>query len=227
MYASPTSVSLTNIAGRTIEVQLLKATGTEVEFRISGGRKKHTLKLSDLDQASRTKIQKWQSDGGGSSTDLDITFTSGKSSRVSKREQYDDKTLRLRPTVTIKNSDNLASTRKLSMTLLLLGRPVLDSSLYYVFSKDVKTTDKIAPGDSFFTECSDVKVEYDNKGSAQFGAKYYGYVIMVQDPDGVIVASKSIPSSLFTKHGKKLLELQPKQCYTRDLKKDGFYVKTY
>lgn len=227
VYADPAPVSLTNNAGRTIKVSLKKATESEVTVQLRSNRKVHTLQISDLDNASRAKIKKWLDEGGGSSTDFEISYTSGKSSRTSKREQYDDKTLKLRPTVSVKNRDSSASAKNLKVTLLLVGSPVNETSLYYVFTKQTKKTGLIEAGESFVAEYSSLVTEYDDKGYSKFGAKYHGYVIIVQNARGSVVASKSIPSTLITKHGKKFLELKAKQCYTRQLEEEDFNIQSY
>lgn len=218
--AESASVSLTNTAGRTIKVYLQKVTASEVTVQLSSNRKVHTLQLSDLDNASRTKIKEWKDDGGGLSTDFEIDFDSGKSTRSTNG--YDDRTLVIKPVVTIENDDNNLRTKGAEVTVITLGRPAADTSLIKVFQKQKHKLPALEGGGQHIVTNESYRTIYDSRGY-KHGTKYMGYVVLVHSGK-TILASKSVPESLVGKYGAKFFKLKSGKTYDKTLDEVKGYV---
>lgn len=210
-------VQLTNYSGKSIRCMIIQADDSEVKVKVPSKSRVYTLPLESLDLASKEKIQDWVDSGAGLSKKLLIRFQSGKSNRVSKREAYDDRALRLRPFATILNEDRKVRTNELTVTFSLVGRPVLDKSLYYVFSKDQRDLGVIEEGGQVRVEFSQVSTEYDDRGYAQYGHMYVGYTMVIQDKNGEVIATKSVPSSLIGKGVENVLKLAQGRYYSKSL----------
>ncbi len=220
--AQTKSVALTNNQGKTIDVYLQKSSKTEVTVKLASNRKTHTLKLTDLDKASQEKIKKWENAGGGLSTDFEIEFDSGRTSR-SPNSGFDTRTLTLKAVVTINNGDNNLETKKTEVTILTLGRPTADSSLMKVFQKENHELPSIDGGGEHIIACKPYRTTYDNQGY-KYGSKYLGYVVLVHEGKNVIVA-KSVPTTLAEKYGTQFLKLTEGKTYDKHLEDadfDGF-----
>ena len=210
-------LELTSKEGRTLKVVLLRATDQQVTFRTTGvHRKEHTVGLDALSAGSVERVKAWVDAGGGLSTDLEITYRSGKATRLSSRENYDDRSMTLQPSVSLKNADRYAATSGLKLTLCVFGKSAKDSRAYYVFIKESKKLDTLQPDEQRELSFDAIKVEYDDRGYAKYGSRYHGYAVLVQNAHGELVAFKAIPST-YEKFGLELLKLKPKQYFDRDL----------
>ncbi|MGJ8678163.1 MAG: hypothetical protein ACSHX0_11645 [Akkermansiaceae bacterium] len=209
-------VSITNSEGKTVSVYLKSLKEDQISFKIPHKSKVYTLKLDTLDPATQEMIKKWKANGGGASEKFKITYNSGKSDRLSKREQYDDRILILNPEVILKNEDLTLDTAKVTMTTLVFGRPVLFRSALYVFTKEVHEIKPIAGGEEKEITLQSISAEYDDDDTAQYGNKYLGYAVILHRGKDII-EKKMIPSSL-DKYGTDLLALEAKKQYDKELR---------
>ncbi|WP_018970695.1 hypothetical protein [Rubritalea marina] len=208
-------VELTNYSGKSIACSILRADSEEVKIKVKG--KVYVLPLDSLDLASRDKVKAWIDSGAGLSKKLALRVQSGKTERVSKREGYDDRDLRLKPFATILNDDRKLPTSELNATFILIGKPVLDGSLYYVFSRDYRNLGAIKEGGQVKVNFSPVSAEFDDRGYAQYGHKYAGYAMVVRDKNDAVVAAKSVPSNLIKEGVEAILKMRQGQYYTKNL----------
>ena len=210
--ADPSQVSLTNNSGRTIQVNLQKITSSAVTVQLCSNHKVHTLQLSDLDKASKTKIKEWQAAGGGLSNDFEIDYDAGKSTRSSR---WDDRSLVIKPVVTIKNGDNNLATKDAEVTVITLGKPTADKSLIKVFQKKTHKLPALGGLGQHIVTNGTYKTIYDDRGY-KHGTKYMGYVVLVHRGE-TIITSKSIPDSLAKKYGAKFFKLRRGRVYDKKL----------
>lgn len=211
------SVTLTNKSGKAIKAFLVAADAKSVTLKMDDARRKEfTIPLNSLSAASVQKIKAWKSRGGGLSTDFGIHFKSGKVSTLSTKEDYDDRTLRLRPEVTIENKDSRLKSGKQVVSLVLFGKSVTDSRAYYVFLKESKPLGAIEPFDDLVVKFSDVRIDYDDRGYARYGSRYHGYAVLVHNGKGQLMEIKAVPTTM-EKHGVHLLKLQAQAYFDRSL----------
>ncbi|MFC4991132.1 hypothetical protein [Rubritalea tangerina] len=207
-------ISITNTSGKSVSVYLQKSDDKEVTVKLAKNHKVHTIKLADLDVASKNKIKKWKDAGGGLSTDFEIEFDSGKSSR-SRQDYDDDRTLTIKPVVTIENGDNNLESKEAEVTVLTLGRPLSDTSSIKVFQKETHDLPKLDGAGKHIIQCKTYRTVYDKVGY-KHGAKYLGYVVIVHEKKNV-VASRSVPTTLVEKFGSTLLTLKAGVTYDKNL----------
>ncbi len=177
------------------------------------------MDLDKLDEASQERIKKWKEAGGGASVSFEVKFVSGKRNGRSPDEDYDDRRLKLKPAVTISNTDRVARTKAAKVTVLILGRPVLDRSSYAVLGREDFSLAVMAPLEKRVFKLKSITTEYDNKGYAKYGSKYLGYAVLIHEDDCQVLFSKSSPTSLAKNFGAMLLELEKGSRYNKRLKK--------
>ncbi|MGJ8671475.1 MAG: hypothetical protein ACSHX2_00860 [Rubritalea sp.] len=210
-------VTLTNKSGKSLKAYLIAADSKNVTVKVADSRgQEFTLPLKSLSAASVKKIKAWKTKGGGLSADYEISFKSGKVSAHSKNEDYDDRTLKLTPEATLKNTDYRLKTGKQQVTLLLFGKSVTDSRAYYVFLNETKSIGEIESLEELLVKFSDVRIDYDDRGYAKYGSRYHGYAVLVHDGKGALLAIKTVPSTL-EKHGLDLLKLKARGYYDRSM----------
>ncbi len=173
--------------------------------KLASNHKTHALKLADLDNASQEKIKNWQDAGGGLSTDFDIEFNSGRTSR-SRNNGSETRTLTLKAVATIKNGDNNLETKPVEVTILTLGRPTGDPSFFKIFQKENHKLPSLDGGGEHLIACETYRATYDNHGY-KYGAKYLGYVVLIYEGKNIIVA-KFVPTTLAAKYGNQFLKLE-------------------
>jgi hypothetical protein len=213
LSAESSQVSLTNLSGQTIKVSLQKYTKSTVTVQLRANRKIHTLQLTDLDNASLTKIKAWQEAGGGLSNDFEIDFNPGKTTRSA--DSYDNRSLVIKPVVTIKNGDNNLATQGAEVTVITLGKPAADTSLIKVFQKEKHKLPALDGLGQYIVTNGTYRTTYDDRGY-KYGTKYMGYVVLVHRGK-TIITSKSLPESLAEKFGAKFFKLQSGMLYDKML----------
>lgn len=208
-------MKLTNTSGQTVEVYLKSSTSDSVTVTLVKNRKVHTLPLANLSKKSQELVAKWKKAGGGLSTDFEIDFDSGRST---KSIGYDDKQQVIRPTVTVLNDDLKLSSRKLKVTNILLGRAAIDSSLIYVFSKTTKDLPSIEASEEFEYKLAPLQTVYDRDGY-KHGARYVGYAVVIHDSKNKVYASKVQPANFEDEIVERFSKIQAKKYYDKYFQK--------
>lgn len=211
------TMPITSKSGKVLKAYVVSVDDTSVVFHKNNkAGKRFELPFSSLSEASVEKLKKWKQDGGGLSTEFEMIFASGKSDRLSEREQYDDQTLKLRPELTVKNSHLNMPSKPCKVSVVILGKDVTDRDVLHVFINETKEVGSLEGGGEMQFKFSKINRDYDNTGYAQYGHTYYGYVAILHDGKGTIYSSISKPATL-VKRGKKWLELQQGKNYDKDL----------
>ena len=212
------TLDITDTKGRSFTANLVKSDAKTVDvIRISDS-KPFTLTLDTLDEKTRTAITAWDKSGGNLSQAFEVSMNSGKTSRTTGSEDFDDKRVNLFPIVTVKNPNANQETKPLQMTVLFFGRPVSSTTDIHVFRKQTFDLPKIAALGSKDFPVDPISAPYDNRGYAQFGSRYLGYAWIIHNTSGTeIIASASVPSSIASKHGENVLKLDDGATYTKDL----------
>lgn len=194
-------VTLTNKSGKSASFTLIDLKDGLVDVKLSTGRP-YQLKLEDLDEPSQKLVNDWVANGGNLSKEIEIKFSSGKRSGISKNENYDDKVYNFSPTITLKNTSMSKTTDKLKIYFAMLGRPVNNTSNVSVKWMEIKDCPAIEPAKEITNKITSFRWEYDNRGYAKYGSRYLGYLAVIKNSKGEIVASKTLPESA----GSRLVE---------------------
>lgn len=212
-------VTLRNKDGKSLAVKLITLDGDKLTVLRGSDKKQFALSLAQLDEASRAEVDAWIKGGGGLSEQFELDVQSGKTNRKAGTEDFDDKNVNIEPVVTVKNPNANVPTRAAKVTALILGRPVNARGAYYVFNTETFNLPSIPGAQTAEIKLKKVSRNYDDRGNAQFGARYLGWVVLVHDAeDDRILQIQSVPGPLAEKFGRQFLKLQPDQAYDENLR---------
>ncbi len=147
---------------------------------------------------------------------LESRVSAGKSDRLSKGELFDDRAVRMRFTVDVKNAEVTRDLQGAKATLVVFGKSVLDARVFKVFSVEQFDLDIVHQATSRF-EGKELTMEYDDTGAAQYGYKYHGYALLVHDSGGRLILNSASPIS-WGKEPEKLTTLRAGAFIDRDFK---------
>jgi hypothetical protein len=211
-------VVLRNKDGNSLTARLVSISGDKLAVMRESDNKQFMLDLTQLDDASRGKVDDWVKAGGNQSERYEIEFSSGKSGKKSPYENYDDRLVSMEPVVVVKNPDIKVPTKPAKVTALILGRPIKESGGYYVFSTETFVLPVLEGGRQKAFTMKKFSHTYDSRGSAKYGSRYLGWVVYVHDAeDNRIIHSQSVPATLAAKFGAKFLTLKSGCYYDSDL----------
>jgi hypothetical protein len=212
-------VLLRNTDGKSLSARLMNLEGDKLSVMRESDKKIFSLALSQLDEASRNRVDEWIKDGGNLSEQYEIEVSTAKSNKRSEAEEYDDRAINLEPVIVIKNPDTKRKTKGGELTVVFLGRPINDRSGFFVYSKESFELSSIDTGKQEVFQMKKIRHTYDDRGYAKYGARYLGWVALIHDEEGeAIISGKSVPSTLVDKYGIKLLKLRTELQYDKDLK---------
>jgi hypothetical protein len=211
-------VVLRNKDGKSLTARLVSITGDKLDVMRESDKKHFTLDLTQLDDASRNKVAEWVKAGGNQSERYEIEFSSGKSGKRSPYEDYDDRLVSMEPIVVVKNPDIKVPSKAAKVTALVLGRPIMESGAYYVFSSETFDLPVLEGGNQKALPMKKFSYTYDSRGGAKYGSRYLGWVVIVHDPeDNRIIHCQSVPTTLVGKFNAKFLTLGPQRYYDKNL----------
>jgi len=205
--------------GTALTARILNCDGTTLTLSRESDQKTFTLPLARLDAASQEAVKSWMTQGGNLVEKFEISVDTGKSRRTTGQEDFDDKRVNLDPFITLRNANPNLGTRAAKVTVLFLGRPVSDGSAIHVFKKSTFDLPSLPALGSQSFRVGTISSAYDDRGYAQFGARYLGYVVMVHDAEGkTLYDSTSVPAPLVATHGLAFLTLSEQATYDRELR---------
>lgn len=206
-------------AGRSIEAEIVSVGASSVTIRRSDGRTfvhpRSIFSTEDqafIEQTSKSgsapapspvevkreavaPVEEPKVPSGRQPYSLEVRVRSGKSDRLSKVEQYDNRSLRLSFAVDITNKHTTRDFRSGKGTLLIIGRSVIDVGEYGVLGREEFPVDVPATV-PFHFDAKSITSEYDDKGgSSRFGYRYSGYLFVLQDSEGTIIHAEASPEA--------------------------------
>jgi len=218
-FAASEPVDLVDKNGTKLTARLISSDGKSIKVRRESDKKDFTIPLERLDEATSKMVKKWHDEGGNLSEIFEINFSSQKNRKNTGADDFDDKRVNMEPTITLKNPDILKSTIGATVSVVIFGRPIMDTNQYHVFKAESFELKKMDPLASEELQVSNISAPYDDTGFAKFGARYLGYAVLIHNEEKTTLYScKSVPSTLLKNFGIKLLKLQTGQNYTKDLK---------
>ena len=211
-------VVLRNKDGKSMTARLVSINGDKLAVMRESDKKQFTLDLTQLDEASRGKVDEWIKAGGNLAERFVVEVSSGKSGKNSPYEYDDERTVSMEPVILVKNPEVNVPTRAARVTALILGRPVRERGGYYVFSTETFDLPSLEGGKQTSFLMKKFRHTYDDRGYYKFGSRYLGWVVLIHDPeDKRIMHSQSVPAPLAAKFGEKFLSLTAETTYDADL----------
>jgi hypothetical protein len=212
-------VALRNKDGKSLTARLLDIKGDKLTVMREADKKRFTLDLAQLDDASRAKVDDWVKAGGHLSERYVIEFSSGKSGKNSSQYYDDDRTVNMEPVIVVRNPDPNAATKPAKVTALLLGRPLNERGAYHVFATETFDLPSLEGGKQTPFLMKRFKHTYDGRGDYKYGSRYLGWVVLIHDPENKrVIHSQSVPTTLAGKHGGKFLDLKADSIYDAELR---------
>jgi hypothetical protein len=194
VIAAPMTV--TDLKGRSIEIELVSSVNGSVTFRRVGSPKEYTLPVSNFDQASQDLIRKNAAEIPAAMPKINADVVLGKR-RKGKGDSYYMVIQEVTSTTKLTNSSTTERVKGISGTLVYVGQNTRTPDLYSVLSSQ-KFEASINPGDTYVKEMEAFTTSYDsdNKGTNNVGGyQYYGYVLVLQDAEGNVILSQATAGS--------------------------------
>lgn len=212
-------VTLRNKDGKSLSARLITCDGDKLTVLRSSDKKQFELSMAQLDDASRAEVDAWLAAGGGLSERYEIDVSSGRRQRSTGYDYDEDKKFNMEPTIVIKNPLPNIRTRAAKVTTLILGRPVSERNAYHVFSVESFDLPSLEGGKEGVLQMKRISHVFDDRGSYRYGARYLGWVVVIQDvEDGRVIMTQSLPQTLSEKYGRKFLTLKAGTTYDDKLR---------
>lgn len=212
-------VTLRNRDGKSLSARLITLDGDKLTVLRESDKKQFVLSVAQLDALSRDEVYAWIKAGGGLSERFTVEVRSGKRQRSSGEDYSDEKKVDIEPLVAIRNPDANIRTRAVKVTAVLLGRPVADRNAYHVFSIESFDLPSLDGGKEGVFQMKPVSRTFDDRGSYRYGARYLGWVVVINDPeDGRIIHCQSVPEPIAGKFGAKFLKVEAGATYDESLR---------
>lgn len=122
---------------------------------------------------------------------IDLDVMRDRSTKVEGGD-WDDKAERVQMTITVTNLELNASVGGLTAHFWLIGRSAIDRKVYKIVQREEFPIElsNARDGRKLEHETKELELRYDTT-FAKFGASYHGWLLVVLDEDGEIVALKS------------------------------------
>ncbi len=191
----------TNTAGDEITASIVSATTSEVVLKV--GVKSYTVPINTLSPDDQLYIDKFRKkEALNFVPNLNVDF---QSSRSTTDRSFDDVTQLITPSATITNRERAFKLEGAKATVLTLAKDVDASNTYRVMSKDAFEF-SIGPGESKSWEGKTYSLTYDQQSSIQYGHRYSGYIVVIQNVAGKIIHTSG--TSQYAKYGEQALKLE-------------------
>ena len=120
---------------------------------------------------------------------LEIRTSSGKSSRVSRRDS-DDRIVRSQYTISVTNREVTRHLEGGMATLVVFGRSVIDNKLYKVLAKEEWPV-SVEAHKTLQLDGKEFETVYDDSNSIRSGYRLHGFVFAIRDSTGKLIATDS------------------------------------
>ncbi len=190
------SISVTDLKGRSIAIELVALINNSVTFRRQGDPKEFTLPVANFDQASQESIRKQAAQLPAVMPKIQPEVIIGKRRQDAVGSSYMVKQ-EITATIKLTNSSTTASLPAVTGKIVFIGQNTRTPGLFSVLSsQSFEAT--IKPGGTFIKEADAFSTSYDgdNKGSGNVGGyQYFGYFFALIDASGTVVLDQTTTGS--------------------------------
>jgi hypothetical protein len=191
LFAEP--ISVTDLKGRTIEIELVSQGGDSVTFNRAG--KEFILPLSNFDKSSQAKIRENAAKSPATTPKIQPDVVVGK--RRQKANSYYMVNQEITCTIKLLNLNLKDPVPPLKGKILMIGQDRKHPNFFEVISSQALEV-SIKPGETFVQEMAPFTTSYDsdNKGVGNSGgAQYVGYVLVLLNEAGEIILEHTVTGS--------------------------------
>lgn len=125
---------------------------------------------------------------------IDIVVLKNKSTGKDGTD-YDNVKSTFRCQAEIQNKEFRIAFTNLTVEMYVFGQEVTTKSLKLI-DRSTANVASLPPKNKAIVSGSDITLQYDENEVARFGTKYGGYLVVVKDASGAIIASKAAKSSM-------------------------------
>lgn len=135
-----------------------------------------------------------ESNAGPTAAKIDILVKKNKSTGKDGTD-YDNVSSKFRCEAIVHNKEFRVTFNHLNAELYVFGQDIATKSLK-LLDKTEQKIDVLKPGEKASVSGKDIVLQYDDNAMAKFGTKYGGYLFVLKDESGAIIASKTTKNSL-------------------------------
>ncbi|MEM0969299.1 MAG: hypothetical protein AAF191_03950 [Verrucomicrobiota bacterium] len=207
--------TFTSSDGKSLSASLIKVSGNTAYIQIASG-KTYQLPLERLSEEDQRYVKDWQKkEEANFIPRLSLDFSSGKGDSKDGTD-YDNRSQTLRPGVKVENRELEFHLKGAEGHVFLFGTDVINRRSVKVLSRQNFPIASLAAGQELAWEGKPVKVQYDDNNAARFGHAYSGYLAIITNKSGKILATAGTTS--FIKKAEAALELKSGAIADRDLR---------
>ena len=182
------SMTVTDLKGRSIAIELISLADNSVTFRRQGESKEFTLPVSNFDQSSQDLIRKQAAQLPAVMPRIQPDVVIGKRRQDAAGSYYMVKQ-EITGTVKLTNLSTSVSVPNVTGKIVFIGQETSTPGIFTVLSSQSFQA-IIKPGETFTKETETFFTSYDsdNKGSGNVGGyQYFGYVFALMDDAGKVI----------------------------------------
>jgi len=191
-----TSMTVTDLKGRSIAIELISMADNSVTFRRLGDPKEFTLPVGNFDQTSQDLIRKQAAALPAVMPKIQPDVVIGKRRQEANGSSYMVKQ-EITGTVKLTNLSTSASVPAITGKIVFIGQNTSTPGLFSVLSSQSFQA-SMKPGETFTKETDAFFTSYDgdNKGSGNVGGyQYFGYILALMDDTGNVILSLTTTGS--------------------------------
>lgn len=190
------SMTVTDLKGRSLAIELISLAGDSVTFRRQGDPKEFTLPIGNFDGTSQELIRKESSSLPAVLPKIQPDVVIGKRRR--KDNSYYRVIQDVTCTVKLSNLSNTLQVPALKGTIVFIGQDQRTPEVLSVLSSQ-SFEFSMKPGESLSKEMEPFFTTYDsdNKGVGNVGGfQYFGYILVLTDASGNVVLDDTTTGSI-------------------------------
>lgn len=198
-------VTVTDVKDRSIEIEVVSLSGSNVTFRRPGNPKEFTLPVAQFKEDSQELIRKEAAALPAPPPKLSVDVVIGKR-RTDKADSYYMKTQEVTCSVKLTNLSNANEVPTLKGKIVFIGQNTRTPSIFTVLSSQSFEA-SLKTAESATRQMDNFRTSYDsdNKGTGNIGGyQYYGYILALSDEGGNVVFNQTTTGSF-----RKALEGKP------------------
>jgi hypothetical protein len=216
------SLTVTDLKGRSIEIELVSLEGDSVKFRRPGNPKDFTLAISQLDEASQKQVRTQAATLPPEKAKIKVDVIIGKRRSDVKDDYYMEKQ-EITCTVKLSNLSTTISVPAVTGKIVFIGQSTSQKEVFTVlstqsFEASMKPSETVAKE----TESFVTSYDSDKKGAGNAGGfKYFGYLLAIMDGSGNLILDQTTSGPIRQALDSKETLLQKVLGYSKGTKLDS------
>lgn len=179
----------TSSDGKQVDAEVIEVRGGSVILGI--GTKRYTLEIGRFSKADQEYIAEWKANADKTKIPkLDVQISPGSNNRLDKKDCFDDRVGSFNFTIKVENEEQGYNIENAEATLVVLGESCEWSDEFVVFQRQTFKI-SVEEGKTFEWKGPELKYRFDDSPPAYWGHKYYAYLFMIKNADGVVIFRKA------------------------------------